>query len=159
MGHTVVDILVYTARERHTEWPPLSFAETNNHKPVTRRSPRSSPRTPTTHKSPPPTQPTTCMPPKKTPEPPIQPPPKEPLLVTAASKQDSEAQELTIVGEAPATTGDTKERSPAAAAPHAVEPSPPCILLRIFTLPKDNHPYVMWMPVTIWSCCWTISSR
>ncbi|KAF4529655.1 hypothetical protein B566_EDAN017400 [Ephemera danica] len=132
MGHTVVDIIVYTARERRTEWPPLSFAETSRHKPATRRSPLSrqsaSPRIATTHKSPPSTQPTICTPPKKTPKPPIQPPPKEPLLgVTAASGQDCETQELTIVGEAPATTGDTQERSPAAAAPHAVEPSPPCV--------------------------------
>ncbi|KAF4525185.1 hypothetical protein B566_EDAN013419 [Ephemera danica] len=126
MGHTVVDILVYTARERYTEWPPLSFAGTNRHKPVTKRSPRSSPRMQNTHESPAPTQPTSCTPPKKTFKPPIHPPPtKEPLLgVKAASKQDCEAQKLTIVEEAPATTGDTQERSPAAAAPHEVEPSP-----------------------------------
>ncbi|KAF4529396.1 hypothetical protein B566_EDAN003488 [Ephemera danica] len=43
MGHSIIDVLVYTSKETHTEWPPISFTQTQqvHNKSKKQKSPQS----------------------------------------------------------------------------------------------------------------------
>ncbi|KAF4532017.1 hypothetical protein B566_EDAN011864 [Ephemera danica] len=41
MGHSIIDVLVYTSKEKHTEWPPISFTQQVHNKRKKQKSPQS----------------------------------------------------------------------------------------------------------------------